>query len=169
MEALEWLNHQSNSLAAMAPTERPQVVAFCALWTYFEHRVLGEKLSGPTIRALSTHIVERADCSAPVAVYEAIQYFRAVYVVDGRFTPSYQYLRLDDRTNIKLVRAVLLSQDDCLRSLLICALTVIRRCQQLLFSSNWKRAMGNRIEGVTHVNLVLIAVAEMLTPAQSGA
>ena len=162
MKALDWLAGQQDGFGNLPKADQKEMMAFSLLWAYFEARLLDANASPKTIVRLVTGIAD-AKKLRPELLAEPIAHWRARYVHAGKFSHHYHFLNLRPNDNIKTVNAVLLSQDESPKALLICALTIVYRYRNNLFHGlKWAYGLKGQKGNFVVASRVLIATTEMV-------
>src|SRR5262245_24903427 len=161
MNALDWLAQQQDGFGNLPKSDQKAMMEFSLLWAYFEARLLAANASPKNIASLAAGIADTKKLR-PELLVEPIAYWRTRYVHAGEFTHHYHSLNLRPNDNIKVVNAVLLSQDESPKALLICALTIVYRYRNNLFHGlKWAYGLQGQEGNFTVANRVLIATTEM--------
>lgn len=161
LNGVHWLEKQESGFGNLKDEEKSEILDFCILWSFFEGQFLNEAANVHSIRKFVSRF-ERNGGFANLKFDVCVKYFIDRYVLDGKFTGSYQGLHLEKSTNCPEVNQMLLGVSSTASQKLIGCLVIIYRFRNNLFHGvKWQYNFHGQLDNFTHANELLMKLIKL--------
>lgn len=132
MEVEEYLKSKNMGYANLSEIERKAISNFALVWSLFEAQLLEESASARKIVQKSQEWVNQRGLNDEL-YKDHLSYFKARYVEGEELSYRFTHLHLRQNDNEKLVRDVLLGNDNTPENKLACCLIIVLRFRNNYF------------------------------------